>query len=254
MDRDPSGGLGQTAGSRFRLRAKPDAGKFIWLTALVVLLMALTGCRAKPLPTAPIPMASPTELINTLADFEPALARAAASFEVQEVVEPSPAWQGAHFLVNGEPLTALQAQPDLTQEQVTQAFAAYAAALNPPIRYWRSQRLGVFYTGTDGGVVLLVSGLMGDPQKLEASGQEEPYPPAVLAAIQRVSQVAGLPPSALSVESYQAVRWPDSCLGLPEPAEECVAGPVRGWQVQLRADDQIWQVHSDDLGEQIRLR
>ncbi len=82
---------------------------------------------------------------------------------------------------------------------------------------WASGRLMVVYIGTDGGTILLLSGLLGDPLTQPAGVQGAPYPPSVAAAIATVAQENQVDPGAIEVVSYEAAQWPDTCLGLPKP-------------------------------------
>lgn len=219
---------------------------------LILLTLVLAGCSGPTSSPTPAPMASPTARINSLARLEPALELAANSFERVAEVEVEPPLQGYSYLVNGQQLIALEAVDAAEEQQISASLAAFAQELSSATRYWRSEDLGVFYTGDDGGVILLLSGLLGDAQTLQSPAQDEPYPPAVLASIQHISEEASLNPSTIQVESYLRVTWPDSCLGLPQPDEGCLEALVDGWQVQLRADDRAWQVHTDEFGTQVR--
>ncbi len=118
---------------------------------------------------------------------------------------------------------------------------------------WQAGDLLVIYPGTDGGLLLLLSGLLGDPLTASAEGPEEPYPPAVAAAISSWAETQGVDPASVEVVSYMAAEWLDGCLGLPGPGESCAPGTVRGWVVDLQAGDRLGSAHTDDLGLQVRL-
>lgn len=199
-------------------------------------------------------MPSPTGVIDSLTLLESALDQAANSFERLAEVETEPPLQGYSYLVNGHQLIALEAAGAVDEEQAATSLAGYAQDLSGSTRYWRSGPLGVYYAGDDGGVILLVSGLLGDAHTLQSPAQDEPYPPAVLASIQHISEKVEANPSAIEVESFVRVTWPDSCLGLPQPGEGCAEALVEGWQVQLKVGDQAWQVHTDEFGSQLRSR
>jgi hypothetical protein len=117
---------------------------------------------------------------------------------------------------------------------------------------WAAGRLIVVYVGTDGGTVLLLEGILGDPITEEEEAGEAPYPPAVTAAIRALSQELGLDPGAVEVLAYEAVDWPDACLGLPAPGEACSEVITPGWQIRLRAGGTEYEVRTDTLGAVIR--
>ncbi|MCJ7513357.1 MAG: hypothetical protein MUO23_10365, partial [Anaerolineales bacterium] len=62
-----------------------------------------------------------------------------------------------------------------------QAAGPLASAQSSTPSFWAAGRLIVAYTGSDGGTVLLLQALLGDPITLAAEVVDEPYPPAVLA-------------------------------------------------------------------------
>ena len=249
MDRDPYGWSSQAAGHRLGLTSV-----FYRCSALCILLLALAGCGSKQVPSSLSPLPSPTQIVNSLEELEPALKKAAATFETLDSTEESTAWRGKRYLVNGQEIVALQALSELSTDQVSEAFAGFAAAMNPPVRYWRSDQLGVFYSGSDGGVILLVSGLLGDSQTLETPVMDEPFPPAVLAAIQQLSEQSDLPLVDIQVVDFERVIWPDSCLGLPATNEGCAEAETEGWRIQLKVGQRSWQVHTDEVGQRVRLQ
>jgi len=118
---------------------------------------------------------------------------------------------------------------------------------------WQVGQLLVVYPGTDGGLLLLLSGLLGDPLSAPLAGPEEPYPPAVAAAIAAWAAAQGADPTGVEVVGYTTAEWSNGCLGLPKPGEICAPGEVSGWIVDLKAGDQIGSAHTDDLGLQVRL-
>jgi len=120
-------------------------------------------------------------------------------------------------------------------------------------KFWATGRLIVVYTGTDGGVILLLSGLLGDPITWSSTLVDEPYPPAVTAAIQYISYSLNVEPAGVEVLSIEAVDWPDSCLGLPEAVEECIKVITPGWLIIMRVEGQIYQVSTDQFGKDVRL-
>jgi len=118
---------------------------------------------------------------------------------------------------------------------------------------WPAGKLLVIYPGTDGGLLLLLDGLLGDPLSASPEGPEEPYPPAVAAAISAWAEAQGVDPASVEVVGYTAAAWLNGCLGLPAPGEGCAPGEVSGWVVDLRSGDRLGAAHTDDLGQQVRL-
>jgi hypothetical protein len=118
---------------------------------------------------------------------------------------------------------------------------------------WQAGQIVVVYPGTEGGLVLLLSGLLGDPLTAQPEGPEEPYPPAVAAALVAWADSQALDPAGVEVIGYTAAEWLDGCLGLPASGESCAPGAVRGWVVDLRAGERTGSAHTDDLGLQVRL-
>jgi hypothetical protein len=117
---------------------------------------------------------------------------------------------------------------------------------------WTAGRLIVLYSGLDGGTVLLISGLLGDPLTVEAPVVDDPYPPAVLAAMGALAERLGSAPERLEVVRYEAVEWANSCLGLPQPDEACSEAITPGWLIILKAETREYEIHSDELGQAVR--
>jgi hypothetical protein len=123
-----------------------------------------------------------------------------------------------------------------------------------PPNLWATGRLIVVYVGSDGGLILLLSGLLGDPLTAPNTGVDEPYPPAVLAAMQALAEQLGREPSEIRVVSYQEAEWPDGCLGLAAEGESCAQALTPGWQVILAADGVEVELRTDLYGSQVRSR
>jgi hypothetical protein len=146
-----------------------------------------------------------------------------------------------------------------TREAVSSTIPPDASAVGGESRVWDDRphiwatgRLIVVYVGTDGGTVLLLEGLLGDPITEEAQAGEAPYPPAVTAAIRSLAQELGLDPGAIQVMDYEEVDWPDTCLGLPEPGEACGEAITAGWRVTLQAGGETYELRTDLIGSEVR--
>ena len=121
-------------------------------------------------------------------------------------------------------------------------------------RIWSHDRLVVVYFGRDGGTILLLSGLLGDALQKPGLAEDEPYPPAVPAAIHALAEAKGEDPSLIKVLSYTYVEWSDRCLEYPHPDEVCAQAVIPGWRILLQLGDQESEIHSDEIGAEIRWR
>ncbi len=121
-------------------------------------------------------------------------------------------------------------------------------------RIWSHDRLIVVYFGRDGGTILLLSGLLGDPIQKPGLANDEPYPPAVPAAIQALAEANGEDPSFVKVLTYTFVEWRDGCLEYPHPKELCTQALTPGWRIVLQLREREVEVHSDEMGGEIRWR
>jgi hypothetical protein len=214
-----------------------------WLLAVMI---ALAACGPKTV-----------EDLTTAEGLAGMLSEAGAIVESSDTAPPqSFDAQAARSLeVNREPVYVFEYA--LAGE--AQAIAQRLSEAEEPLPWegrvsiWSAGRLLVVYPGTDGGVQLLLGGLLGDPLTALPEGPEEPYPPAVPAAIAAWAEAQGLDPSSVEVISYLPAEWSNGCLGLPGPDESCAPGTVSGWIVELRTGDQLGTAHTDDLGQQVRL-
>lgn len=112
----------------------------------------------------------------------------------------------------------------------------------------------MIYKGSDGGTILLFSGLLGDPLIAPEAGIDEPFPPAVVAAIYLVADDMGVDPTMIEVSTMNPVVWPDSCLMVQEPNEECLEVETPGWRVVLEIYGETIEVHTDEYGADVRWR
>jgi hypothetical protein len=136
----------------------------------------------------------------------------------------------------------------ISEEGTKGGTLAWSAGSN----LWASGKLVVVYAGTKGGVILLLSGLLGDPLTYVASDTDEPYPPGVTSAIGALARQFDVDPAEIGVVAYESVEWPNSCIGMPEPEEACAEVITPGWRVRLELEGAVHELHSDSLGEQIR--
>ncbi len=219
-------------------------------TALLPLVLA--ACAAEALPAGPI--------IETLADLRTALEEAGVL--VSEAPNPSApelGIEGQGLLVGNVPVQAYEYGSIVERRLVSDTIRAggFLVSGEPvqwpaPPNIWATGRLIVVYPGVDGGTILLLSGLLGDPLTSEAPPLDEPYPPAVLAAIGAAAEAAGTLPQEVQVVSYESREWPNSCLGLPASDEMCAEAIVPGWIVRLNVGSTQIVFRVDGVGAELR--
>jgi hypothetical protein len=117
---------------------------------------------------------------------------------------------------------------------------------------WSSGRLIVIYDGLDGGLIQVISGILGDPITIQAPISDEPYPPALLMTMQKLATDLNLDPATIEVVSFEPSEWANSCLEIPNEGEECERRLTRGWLIHLQALDSSYRFHTDELGLEIR--
>jgi hypothetical protein len=120
-------------------------------------------------------------------------------------------------------------------------------------KIWVSGQIIVVYPGTDGGAILLLSGLLGDPLRRAEPVVDEPYPPAVPAAINLLARTLEANPEDIQVLDFEFTSWPDTCLGLPGPDEGCYEEEMEGWYIQLQYLGVGYGLRSDLVGGNLRL-
>jgi len=122
------------------------------------------------------------------------------------------------------------------------------------INIWASGRLIVAYPGTDGGTIMLLDGLLGDPLTQPSPSVDEPFPPAVTAAVGFLADELEVNPGDVEVVGFTAQTWPDTCLGLPDEGEMCAQVETPGWRIMIGVQGQEFEMHSDQVGENLRVK
>ena len=217
-----------------------------------LLLAFLAACASQAQPTGPE--------VENLADLKAALAD--AGVQVDEAPNPSApelGVAGQGLLVGNAPVQAYEYGSVVERRLVSDTIRAGGYMVSgervnwpAPPNVWATGQLIVVYPGVDGGTVLLLSGLLGDPLTSEAPSLDEPYPPAILAAIGAASASTGALPQEVQVLSYEFQEWPNSCLGLPGPDEMCAEAVVPGWLVRLSAGGAQITFRVDEVGAELR--
>jgi hypothetical protein len=229
-----------------------------WPWVAMGLLFLLSACVDAPV--TEVVELPPPPAIEDLMDFHQELIKAGADLGEAYLLEfPIFDVPERVFTLEGDPLVAYEFESGDERDEALSIVLDEGLAPTFPwtqntsvTRIWSPGRLIVLYGGEDGGAILLLSGLMGDPVNLETPAQDEPYPPAISAVIQQVAEDRGIDPSRIQVLNYEAVRWEDACLGLPEPGEDCPERFVSGWEVHLRVGAEEVQVRVNSLGSEVR--
>ena len=86
------------------------------------------------------------------------------------------------------------------------------------------------------------------------SGLDKKFPPPVVAAVQKLSDALSVSKDKVGVKSYEAVSWPDSCLGLAKAGEMCLQVITPGYRVHLEAGGKNYEVHTDQRGSNLRIK
>ncbi len=220
-----------------------------WIT---LLLLFLAACATETRPAGPG--------IEALADLEAALAEAGVpGTQAPDAGAPEFGTVGQGLLVGNAPVQIYEYGSVVRRRLVSDTIRAggYLVSGEPvewpaPPNIWIAGRLIVVYPGVDGGTILLLSGLLGDPLTAGTPAIDEPYPPAVLAAIGAAAEATGALPQDVQVISYEAQDWPNSCLGLPGPDEMCAEAIVPGWIVRLNVGGTQVVFRVDGVGAELR--
>ena len=216
----------------------------LWITTL------LTACA---------PLAGPH--IKTADDVLSALEEAGATVaETEMLALPTLGGVGHVWQVNRSIVQITEFESEAARQEVSEQISPDGLSLSgrPLVwsdrpQIWAIGRVIVTYVGTDGPTIVLLSGLLGDPLTPQ-EGMDAPYPPAVTAAIAALAEESGIDPALVQVVSFEEVEWPDACLGAPRPGEGCAEVVTPGWRVTLRAGDETVEVHTDEVGMEVRWR
>jgi hypothetical protein len=77
-------------------------------------------------------------------------------------------------------------------------------------------------------------------------------PEAVNEVLQTVSRMEGVPIESVQLVNFEAREWPDGCLGLPEPEEQCIQVITPGYLVVLQVNGEQFEYRTDETGSIIR--
>jgi hypothetical protein len=89
------------------------------------------------------------------------------------------------------------------------------------------------------------------PVPTMAPGAMENMPPAVIAARDALAKMSGIPVAQVEVVSYEAVDWPDGCLGVRREGILCTQVITPGYRVMMNAKGQPYEFHTDESGRTV---
>ena len=95
----------------------------------------------------------------------------------------------------------------------------------------------------------------GQQVRIAAEGSSAPSDPdaATAAAVAALAQELGVPENDITVASLEAADYTDSCLGLGQADESCAQVITLGWLIRLDAAGQTYEVHTDGIGQIVRI-
>lgn len=216
----------------------------------IFLSIGMTSCRQQS--TYPPEMGSLITLKESLVD---------SGVEIQRggrAPEDFMGFEGQVLLLDGEEIEVYEFQSGRERENVSNKVTVEGMVVDGEVIFWDikpaiwgSGSLIVVYQGYDGGVFLLLSSLMGDPLTYEAPADDEPYPPAIVSAIRYLADDLMVDPALIQVLDFTGVAWPDACLGVPSPGEQCVQVLTPGWRVMMKVSGNVYELRTDYAGERV---
>lgn len=226
-----------------RMNFKQRGRFFVFALASAAVLALLAACGEQGVPTVN-PIRDTSDLLHALR---------AAGAEVERVqAEPLiPSIAGETWAMDSEliQIGELLQSEEATQLQALEAWVASGAQGEPMA--WIGSGWYVAYAGYDGGHILLLSGLLGDPLRTTAVTFNEPFPPAVPYALRTFADAYDREPQEVAVLDYQSVIWPDTCLGIKQPGRACKQVETPGWLIRTALDGEVYDLHSDETGAEV---
>jgi hypothetical protein len=67
-------------------------------------------------------------------------------------------------------------------------------------------------------------------------------------AVVELAQRLGVDPAAVTVLAVEAVQWPDTSLGFPEPGKSYAQVITPGYRIQLEVEGKVYELHGDSNG------
>jgi hypothetical protein len=198
--------------------------------------------------------------IGGYVEFVDALRAEGAQVEPQEAVkQPFFKISGPVILVNGSRVQVFDFGTEQFQRAASEQISADGFTIGTTVvdwvdqpNFWTKDRIIVLYVGRDAATIELLNRVLGEPitQGVSLPPGDPPY--AVAAAEKELGDALGLAVDEIDLVSFERVEWPDACLGLSESSEMCAEVLTSGWRIVLRAEGQGYEVHTDQLGENLR--
>jgi len=242
--------LREGAGLSNGLERWVSCAKALCAAALAIAMLAgSTGCRQSP----PATIEPPEDLSDLVGALE-SLGR-----EPRVWREEGPDDEGAErsrLTIGAEEMIVFSFPDAHSRETFERSLQSHPVSALPwpqGAGLWTSGALAVVYAGEDGGVILMLDALLGDRVRGEAAGPDEPHPPAVTAARQALAEMRGLDPRTIAVLDFEPRTWPDACLGAAREGEICADVETPGWWIAFGLHGEVVEVHTDEVGDRVRL-
>jgi hypothetical protein len=118
--------------------------------------------------------------------------------------------------------------------------------------FWSQGNLLVLYIGQDLNVIQQMDQILGE--RITVQQTEDAVLPVTGTEAQRfLAEQLGIDISRVQILSFQAVQWPDACLGLAAEDELCAQVMTPGYQLMFQVDERQYEVRTDTSGSVIRL-
>ena len=210
--------------------------KSLKITAVLVLLGLLSACATLPQPEVPM-TPTPQPLSPTLPAVPPAVTAAQAKLAGQLLISADQVII-VKFEAKDWPDGCLgAAQPgEMCTQVVTPGYQVVLEAKN--MQY-------TFRSNVDGSMVR--------PESKTTGSTGKDLPAAVQIVRQALAKTLGVTPDAIQVVSFEAVDWPDGCLGVMQKGVMCTDVVIPGYRVILAADKLNWEYHTDKTGNAVVL-
>jgi hypothetical protein len=200
-----------------------------WIAILLSAALVLSACQpAIPTPLPNITLPGPTlafpEYPEAASSAQAALAdRLGLSAEEVAIEQVVPAlWPDSCL--------GLAAEGELCLQVITSGYLVTLRA---------GDRIYEYRTDLEGRAVRAV------PADLEK-------PVAVDSAIQALAQQLAIDPALITLAGYEAVDWPDSCLGVAAPDVMCAQVITPGWRVTLGFDGRDFEARTNQTATVVR--
>ncbi|MGH2521529.1 MAG: hypothetical protein ACRDH2_03400 [Anaerolineales bacterium] len=208
---------------------------------------------------APTPVASGGDEVGGYADLVDRLRKGGATVEPGEKVEqPFFEVPGQIIRVNGAEVQVFEFADEAAREAASSQITKGGQPGNTMIinwiarpNFWAKGRVIVLYLGEAANVIARLTEAMGEPLT-EPAPIGRTYPEAVLAAIRTLADATGISAEQISVVSFEAVQWPNSCLGITQAGIACMQVITPGYRIVLSAGGAEYVFHTNADGSAIR--